>query len=141
MSFHLLEDYKNALSILETFLDQQQKGNNFDYEHSELLLYQNLVIHESGNLKEALQHLEASQDQIVDKLTLKENLGELNLKLRQFDKAIEYYEQLIQRNPENTNYYEKMIKARQLTDPNAIVEFYIEYSERYPRAMPLEDCP
>lgn len=24
MSFHLLEDYKNALSILETFLDQQQ---------------------------------------------------------------------------------------------------------------------
>lgn len=24
MSFHLLGDYKNALSILETFLDQQQ---------------------------------------------------------------------------------------------------------------------
>lgn len=24
MSFHLLEDYKNALNILETFLDQQQ---------------------------------------------------------------------------------------------------------------------
>lgn len=24
MSFHLLEDYRNALSILETFLDQQQ---------------------------------------------------------------------------------------------------------------------
>lgn len=29
MSFHLLEEYKNALSILDTFLDQQQVSFNF----------------------------------------------------------------------------------------------------------------
>ncbi|KAJ8969388.1 hypothetical protein NQ314_001787 [Rhamnusium bicolor] len=136
MSFHLLEEYKNALNILETFLDQQQKGNNYDYEHSELLLYQNLVIQESGDLREALKHLEASQDQIVDKLTVKENLGELNLKLKCFDKAADYYEQLIQRNPENTIYYKKLIEARQLSKAEDILEFYLKYTEQFPRAMP-----
>lgn len=141
MSFHLLEDYKNALSILETFLDQQQKGNNFDYEHSELLLYQNLVIQESGDLKEALKHLEDSQDQIVDKLTLKENLGELNLKLQQYENAVKYYEELINRNPENTNYYKKLIEAKQLKDPQQIVDFYLEYAKRFPRAMPPRRLP
>ncbi|KAJ8922617.1 hypothetical protein NQ315_007649, partial [Exocentrus adspersus] len=141
MSFHLLEDYKNALNILETFLDQQQKGNNYDYEHSELLLYQNLVIQESGDLKEALNHLEASQDQIVDKLTLKETLGELNLKLKRFEKAAEYFEQLIQRNPENTMYYKKLIEAKQLTNPDDVVEFYLKYAEQFPRAMPPRRLP
>ncbi|XP_068907663.1 N-alpha-acetyltransferase 16, NatA auxiliary subunit isoform X2 [Tenebrio molitor] len=141
MSFHLLEDYKNALNILETFLDQQQKGNNYDYEHSELLLYQNLVIQESGDLKEALRHLEASQDQIVDKLTLKENLGELNLKLKQYEKSAKYYEELIQRNPENTMYYNKLIEAKNLTKPEDIVNFYLECSEKYPRAMPPRRLP
>ncbi|CAH2002073.1 unnamed protein product [Acanthoscelides obtectus] len=141
MSFHLLEDYKNALSILATFLDQPQQPSNFDYEHSELLLYQNMVIQESGDLKGALKHLETAQDQIVDKLTLKENLGELNLKLKQFDKAAEYYEQLIQRNPENTMYYKKLIEAKQLQTSEEIVEFYLQYSEKFPRANPPRRLP
>lgn len=118
-----------------------QKGNNYDYEHSELLLYQNLVIQESGDLKEALRHLEASQDQIVDKLTLKENLGELNLKLKQYEKSAKYYEELIQRNPENTMYYNKLIEAKNLTKPEDIVNFYLECSEKYPRAMPPRRLP
>ncbi|CAG9856558.1 unnamed protein product [Phyllotreta striolata] len=140
MSFHLLEEYKNALNILETFLEQQ-KGNNFDYEHSELLLYQNLIIQESGDLKEALKHLESTQDQIVDKLTLKENLGELNLKLKQFDRAAEYFEELIQRNPENTNYYNKLIQAKRLENNQDVVKFYLTYAEKYPRAMPPRRLP
>ncbi|CAH1159834.1 unnamed protein product [Phaedon cochleariae] len=140
MSFHLLEEYKNALNILETFLEQQ-KVSNLDYEHSELLLYQNLVIQESGDLKEALRHLEDSQEQIVDKLTLKENLGDLNLKLNRHTKAGEYYEQLVQRNPENTGYYGKLIEARQLTEPKDIVDFYLRYAEKFPRAMPPRRLP
>lgn len=37
MSFHLLEDYKNALSILDTFLDQQQVSNIILYYYEMLL--------------------------------------------------------------------------------------------------------
>ncbi|KAJ8980899.1 hypothetical protein NQ317_011199 [Molorchus minor] len=34
MSFHLLEDYKNAFKYTRNILDQQQKGSNYDHEHS-----------------------------------------------------------------------------------------------------------
>lgn len=40
MSFHLLEDYKNALSILDTFLDQQQVSCFFFiYNEFQFLFY------------------------------------------------------------------------------------------------------
>ena len=39
----------------------------YDYEHSELLLYQNMVIRESGDTAGALEHLEKYRDQICDK--------------------------------------------------------------------------
>lgn len=117
-----------------------QKGN-FDYEHSELLLYQNLVIQESGDLQKALDHLQKNADQIVDKLTWKENLGSLHLQLKQFSDATRIYEELIRRNPENTIYYKKLIEAKQLTNANDIVNFYLDYSEKFPRAMPPRRLP
>ena len=39
----------------------------YDYEHSELLLYQNMVIRESGDTAGALEHLEKYRDQICDR--------------------------------------------------------------------------
>lgn len=100
-----------------------------------------MVIRESGDLKHALSHLENSQDQIVDKLTLKECLGELNLQLKEYKKAAVYYRELIQRNPENTNYFTKLIEAKQLKEPEDIVQFYAEYAQVYPRAMPPKRLP
>lgn len=100
-----------------------------------------MVIRESGDLKQALSHLETNQDQIVDKLTLKETLGDLNLELRQYDKAARYYEDLIRRNPENTLYYKKLIEAKRLTEPDDIVKFYAECEKKYPRAMPPRRMP
>ncbi|CAH1123694.1 unnamed protein product [Ceutorhynchus assimilis] len=141
MSFHLLEDFKNALSILDTFLDQQQRLNIIDYEHSELVLYQNQVIQESGDLKQALKHLEKMSDQIVDRLTFKENLGNLHLRLENWNKAADIYEELIQRNPENTIYYKKLIEAKRLTKEADIVDFYMKYNEKFPRAMPPKRLP
>lgn len=94
------------------------------------------MIQESGDYKSALKHLEDNQDQIVDKLTLKENLGELNLKLKQNEKAAKYYDQLIQRNPENTMYYRKLIQAKGIDSPEDLTEFYMKYSLLFPRAVP-----
>lgn len=47
----------------------------YDYEHSELLLYQNMVIQESGECEQALKHLDKYSDQICDKVTVKETYG------------------------------------------------------------------
>jgi len=83
MSYHFLEDYDTALSILETFRRSQMK-TQLDQDHSELLLYQNLVLADSGQHERALNHLEKFEGQIFDKLTVKETSGELTLKLNRY---------------------------------------------------------
>nr|CAD7392624.1 unnamed protein product [Timema cristinae] len=74
MAYHLLHDYEMALKILEAFRNTQLKSS-YDYEHSELLLYQNMVIQESGALEEALTHLDQHSEQICDKLSIMETWG------------------------------------------------------------------
>lgn len=49
--------------------------STYDYEHSELLLYQNMVIQESGALDDALKHLDHFNSQICDKLSIEETWG------------------------------------------------------------------
>lgn len=83
MSYHLLGDYEMANSILDAFRTNQMKGP-YDYEHSELLLYQNMVLAESGQYERALQHLNKFSSQILDKLSIKETTGEYYLKLKRF---------------------------------------------------------
>ena len=52
-----------------------QQPKAFDYEHSELLLYQNMVMREAGMNEEALQHLDEYDRQIVDRLNVSETTG------------------------------------------------------------------
>uniref|UniRef100_A0A6M2DS14 Putative acetyltransferase n=1 Tax=Xenopsylla cheopis TaxID=163159 RepID=A0A6M2DS14_XENCH len=139
MSYHLLGDYEMANSILETFRRSQlvnpnNKNTIVDYEHSELLLYQNQVIAEAGRCEDAIKHLEMFSEQIMDKLAVKETSGEYMLKLGRYPEAIRIYEGLVHRNPENTLYYNKLIVSKQLPE-DEIVNFYIDYQKLYPTAI------
>ncbi|CAH1634750.1 unnamed protein product [Spodoptera littoralis] len=134
MSYHLLGDYEMAISILDAFRTNQMKGTD-DYEHSELLLYQNMVLAESGQYERALQHLQKFSSQILDKLSIKETSGEYYLKLKRFKEAESVYEDLLKRNPENVMYYEKLIEAKQLVDPDEKVAFFEVYKKEFPRAI------
>lgn len=134
MSYHLLGDYEMANSILDAFRTNQMKGP-YDYEHSELLLYQNMVLAESGQYERALQHLQKFQSQILDKLSVKETSGEYYLKLKRFKEAESVYEDLLKRNPENVMYYQKLIEAKQLNDPDEKVAFFDVFKKEYPRAI------
>ena len=47
----------------------------FDYEHSEMLLYQNMVMMDAGMYQEALDHLDTYDKQILDRLSIQEARG------------------------------------------------------------------
>lgn len=137
MSYHLLGDFETANSILETFRQSQTLIETYDYKHSELLLYQNQILQESGNLEKALTHIQEFQSQIVDKLAVKEIMGELCLKLLRHDEAIPIYRDLIKRNPENTLYYRKYLEAKCVTNSEEIVDLYRQFQIEYPQSI----CP
>merc|ERR1712001_10506 len=134
MSSHLLNEYERALQILEEFRKTQQK-NAYDYEHSELLLYQNMVMQESGDYAGALAHLDKYEDQICDKLSLLENRGLNFIRTKQLEEAELIYLDLIQRNPGNHLYYQKLEIALEAHSVEAKLKMYQELSEKYPKAQ------
>lgn len=133
ISYHLLKDYETALKILDTFRDSPMIC--YDYEHSELLLYQNLVIQESGDSEQALKHLDKYSDKICDKITVKETYGKLRLELRQYEEAVQVYKDLLNINPENTTYYGKLAEAERHSSPEDTLKMLQRYEELYPRAL------
>jgi len=140
MSFHLLKDFSTALKIIEEFRKTMQKSS-YDYEHSELLLYQNLVLRESGALEEALDHLETYATSICDKVTLAELRGDLMMKLGREDAASDVYRSLVSRNPENRDYYLKLEESLGLTTVEEKLKLYEELREKTPRAQVPKRLP
>ncbi|KAK3784704.1 hypothetical protein RRG08_032159 [Elysia crispata] len=134
MAYHLLKDYDMCLKILEEFR-KTQTPKSFDYEHSELLLYQNMVMQEAGMYQEAMEHFRTYDKQIVDKLYIQETLASLYLQLGQPEKAAEINKALISRNPENWSYYQKYEKAMGLEgESEERLKLYTEILEKHPRA-------
>ncbi|XP_076767134.1 N-alpha-acetyltransferase 15/16 isoform X1 [Xylocopa sonorina] len=133
ISYHLLKDYEMALKILDTFRNSPMIC--YDYEHSELLLYQNMVIQESGECEQALKHLDKYSDQICDKVTVKEMYGKLRLQLKQYAEAVQVYKELLNINPENTTYYARLAEAERHTKPEETLAMLQRYEELFPRAL------
>ena len=114
MSYHLLNDYETALSIIEEFSKTQQ-NKTYDYETSEFLLYENMVLREAGSYSKAIEHLNRNDVYIVDKLCVEELKAESFMKLSQFDRAQEIYLNLIDRNPDKLAYYKQLATCRNLS--------------------------
>ncbi|XP_065201361.1 N-alpha-acetyltransferase 15, NatA auxiliary subunit [Planococcus citri] len=135
MAYHLLNDYETALNILETFRKTQVPSSGYDFEHSEFLLYQNMVIQESGAYEEALKHLQTNKDQIYDKVTIQETFGSLYLKLGMHNEALNEFNKLLERNPENIDYYCKLHDAEKLTTDQEKYDMACRYRIKFPRAL------
>jgi len=140
MSYHLLKDYDMALKILEEFRKTQKKPG-YDYEYSELLLYQNMVLKESGDISAALAHLDQYESAICDKISLRETRGEYLLNLKRFDEAERIFMDLLKRNPENHEYYRQLELSRHAESEEDRLNIYDEYHEKFPRAQAPKRLP
>jgi len=81
-SYFLLKQYDSALKILEAFESSlKEKPVETKYEVSEMILFKNLIMEESGNFEGALKHLDEYEDKIVDKKSLLEARARINVKL------------------------------------------------------------
>jgi len=140
MSYHLLDDFDMALKILEEFRKTQQK-TAYDYEHSELLMYQNMVLKESGDTEAALAHLELYESAICDKIALREIKGKYLLKLGKKEDAEAIWIDLLKRNPENHEYYKQLEISRTAETAEEKHAIHLEYQEKFPRAAAPKRLP
>ena len=147
MSYHLLGDYDMAQSVLEEFRKNQQDrpapspDKPYDNEHSEFLLYQNLVLREGEQYEDALKHIQIHEKDIYNKLVIAEIKSDLYIRLNTFDRAETILRDLIERNPENKKYYFMLEKCLHLSNVDEKSRLYENLMDKYPKAdTPKQIC-
>ena len=111
IAHHYQGDLPMALRVLEAYESTLEDCKYPDYEHSEMLLYKNLIIQEQGNDQATLAHLEKSEPLIVDKLSYREKRGELLRKVGRNSDAEAAYRELLTINSDNVAYHAGLLAA------------------------------
>lgn len=85
-----------------------------NFETSELLMYHNSLIEETGDYKAALEHLESIKDKVTDKRGAKEKRAFYLHKLGQAAEAESAYRLLISENPHDRAYVQGLLTVKGL---------------------------
>eukprot|EP00731_Ephydatia_muelleri_P031037 Em0022g551a len=135
LSYHLLKDYPMALKVMAEYRKTQIVSQTKpDYEFNEMILYEARLMSESGHFGAALAHLEERDRDICDRLALTEAKAEIYLEKNQHTSAELIYRDLIDRNPDNSAYYEQLEKCLKITSAEDRLAFYEKMLEQYPRS-------
>ncbi|RIB24053.1 hypothetical protein C2G38_2134138 [Gigaspora rosea] len=160
ISYHLLGNYETAEKVLKTYEDTLKPGQP-NYEHSEMLLYHNLIIDESGNTEAALEHLDSIKSNVCDRRIWKEKRAQFLLKLHRLQDAEAAYEELINDNPDCYSYYEGLqiakgintsmnnylnVEDNSLDDltpecEEKIIALYKDLAQKYPKSNAIKLFP
>lgn len=138
-----LSEAENVLTTYEGTLKSTPSRN--DLEHSEAIMYKNSLIAEQGDHQRALDHLESSAKQSLDRLAVLESRADLLAALGKKDEAAKAYRALVDRNTEHPAYYEKLAKVVCPSEDDTAGRraIYDEFAKKYPkcdaaRRMPLD---
>ncbi|CAG7920613.1 unnamed protein product [Penicillium olsonii] len=145
IAHHLAGDLAEAEKVLTTY-EETLKGATppvADMENSEAVLYKNTIIAETGNIERALEHLEATGYRCTDPLAVLEMKADYLLRLDRKADAEAAYTALLERNPDNSIYYNGLILAKSIpeNDHKALKALYNEWVEKFPRCDAARRIP
>ncbi|GAB1216303.1 hypothetical protein ATERTT37_005516 [Aspergillus terreus] len=136
IAHHLSGDLEEAEKVLTTYEETLKSPPPIsDMEHSEAVLYKNMIMAEAGKLDKALEHLEKVGHRCTDVLAVMEMKADYSLRLGKLAEAEAAYTALLDRNPENSIYYDALIKAKGIpeNDHKALKAVYDSWVEKCPR--------
>ncbi|TYZ64401.1 hypothetical protein PybrP1_012364 [[Pythium] brassicae (nom. inval.)] len=105
IAHHLVGNYQMAIDIVDKYLSTLDASRGANYEDSEIYLYANQLIEESGDLARALQHLEDAKSMVIDTLAWRQKKAEFLLRLARFDDALAAFDELLAINLDNFEYH------------------------------------
>jgi N-alpha-acetyltransferase 15/16, NatA auxiliary subunit len=137
IAHHLAGNLEDAENVLTTYEDTlKQKPSRADMEHWEAILYKNYIIAEGGEYEKALEHLEAVGKKSPDVLGVMEMRAEYLQKLGKREEAADAYAALLERNPDDSTYYDGLVVSKGFGKGNeeAMKELYDSWSSKFPRS-------
>ncbi|KAJ3016379.1 hypothetical protein HKX48_004057 [Thoreauomyces humboldtii] len=149
ISYHMLKNYETALNVLSAFEENLKDQTEVvpDYEISELLMYKNLIIEESGDFTAALAHLEQIRGKVMDKRGWKEAKARHFLNSGKLAQAEVEYRQLLEHNSDCHAYLDGLFRARGLvgeldgTQLEKAQRLTNELGLKYPRSHVIKRTP
>lgn len=149
IAHHLAGNLTDAEHILKTFQETlKAQPSKTDIEHSETLMYHNTIIAETGDYQKALDHLQTSCKQNLDRLAYLEARASYLAKLGNKEEAAKAYRALLDRNPDHTEYYDALVAVSDIAEGDFAKRkaIYDEYATKYPRCdaarrLPLDFLP
>ncbi|DBA00108.1 TPA: hypothetical protein N0F65_000399 [Lagenidium giganteum] len=122
IAHHLVGNYQMAIDIIDKYFSTLDTTRAANYEDSEIFMYQNQLVEESGDLERALSHLEESKAMILDTLWWRQKKAELLLRLGRYTESIAVFEELLEVNFDNYNYHRgvqcAVMERKDLFQPN-----------------------
>ncbi|KAG0207111.1 N-alpha-acetyltransferase 16, NatA auxiliary subunit [Mortierella sp. GBA30] len=119
-----------------------------DYEHSEMLLYHNTLLEESGDFQAALDHLDSIEKLVCDRKSIKEKRAKYLFELGHLKDAESGYRALLALNPDNMAYFEGIRKSlglggEQLSAENEakVLDIFEQLQKEYPRSNAAKRLP
>ncbi|TDH66917.1 hypothetical protein CCR75_001905 [Bremia lactucae] len=105
IAHHLVGNYQMAIDIIVKYFSTLDSERVATYEDSEIYLYQNQLIEETGDVHKALSHLEESKTRILDTLAWRQKKGQYLLQLLRYEEARGIFEELLEINFDNHEYH------------------------------------
>jgi tetratricopeptide (TPR) repeat protein len=113
LAYQLVGKYDIAVQVLEAH-ESALREQPVNFEQSELLMYHNSLIEESGDIEKALEHLNRIEPKVCDKRSWKEKKAQFLFKLGKLEEAESAYRLLISESPDSYAYIEGLIAVKGL---------------------------
>lgn len=152
VALHMSGSYKSAIAVIDSYLDTiGEEANKAEYGNSEVHLYYNLILRESGEHQQALDHLDRIKDIVKDRVTYVNSRIGLLRHLGRFEECAEDVEWLFARNPECYEHHMLLQELKGLTPAKGsshtpeqvekLVEMYKDLAEKYPKCLAVKRLP
>ncbi|KAI8647238.1 NMDA receptor-regulated protein 1-domain-containing protein [Parasitella parasitica] len=138
VAYQLVDKPQNGIKVLNSQADSNiyvSIRDIIDFEKSELLMYHNMLLEETGEFQSALDHLDEIEPNVTDKRAWKEKNALYLEKLGRKEEAERAYRVLISENPHNIAYINNLLS---LSDKSKVNSILAELFSQYPRSKAIE---
>lgn len=130
VALHLRGDYEQCLDVLQSIYKLSSENKLKNFEMSELVLYNVLVLLDFGKFQQALELLTEKEKQILDHQTFNEFKVKALRQLGRNEEAAEAVKRLIETNPNNLKNYNLLLE---ITTKVSHLEYFLELEKQYPK--------
>ncbi|KAF9930828.1 N-alpha-acetyltransferase 16, NatA auxiliary subunit [Linnemannia zychae] len=149
IAYHMMGKPDLGIKVLTTYEETLKDiPTKPDYEHSEMLLYHNSMLEETGDTQAALEHLDSIEKHVCDRNALRERRAKYLFGLGRLEEAEKAYRELISHNPDNFAYFEGLRKSIGLGGDNLspmeeakLLYMFESLQKEYPRSNAAKRLP